>query len=356
MTRVTVTDAPGRPPGHALIRLSGLPAGTARGLEIERESPTLPHLGPEGWRATGTVLTPLDSQASAEGVDLVVGPDIVRHLALGMTLRLRVHMDDGAREVALAWPTIAPPPPDDAHSRGRLRPRAQPEPPPPPPPPPMTAAPPPPPPPGDEELAEADEVITAEQAPPPPPGGTPAPHKARRLPWPFMVVIGGVLVLAALAFAGVMFMDGEEDGEVAELEQAPLTPEPPPEPELSPREQIRRLLATEPPAPAIMAKAAEMTAQGHGDLAFLLHLRAAEKGSVAGALAAGRAYDPRDFDIATRPLPAPNAAEAERWYRQAAEAGNAEAQRRLGRLMLDGHAGTPEEGQQWLDKAGPEAR
>ncbi|QLH39061.1 MAG: sel1 repeat family protein [Defluviicoccus sp.] len=87
---------------------------------------------------------------------------------------------------------------------------------------------------------------------------------------------------------------------------------------------------------------------------FLLLREAARKGSAPAALALGEMYDPATYTPETSPLPAPNPAQAAAWYRQAAEAGIAQAQYRLGMLLMSGKTDEPngpEVGISWLRKA-----
>jgi TPR repeat protein len=65
-------------------------------------------------------------------------------------------------------------------------------------------------------------------------------------------------------------------------------------------------------------------------------------------------YDPATYNTQTSPLPAANPAEAARWYEPAAQAGQAEAQYRLGMLLKSGATADtdgPEKGVAWLRKA-----
>jgi TPR repeat protein len=65
-------------------------------------------------------------------------------------------------------------------------------------------------------------------------------------------------------------------------------------------------------------------------------------------------YDPATYSPETSPLPAPNPEQAVEWYRQAAEAGIAEAQYRLGMLLMSGKTDEPngpELAVAWLRKA-----
>jgi TPR repeat protein len=83
---------------------------------------------------------------------------------------------------------------------------------------------------------------------------------------------------------------------------------------------------------ALVRRGAAMLAVGDVSAARLLFERAAEGGSAAAALAAGRTYDPQTLAaIGAFGIPADPAAAA-RWYRRAAELGDAEAEVALRRL------------------------
>jgi TPR repeat protein len=59
-------------------------------------------------------------------------------------------------------------------------------------------------------------------------------------------------------------------------------------------------------------------------------------GSAAGALALARSYDPAYVPKSAVSAPAPDLAEARKWYERAAELGDADAKRRLTEIALGG--------------------
>jgi hypothetical protein len=69
------------------------------------------------------------------------------------------------------------------------------------------------------------------------------------------------------------------------------------------------------------------------DCQFLLFRFAAEKGDAVSARSIGLFYDPDTWSRESSPLPSPNPAEASRWHKQAAEAGDAESMYRYGMLL-----------------------
>ena len=119
-------------------------------------------------------------------------------------------------------------------------------------------------------------------------------------------------------------------------------------------EGARRFLAGDPGADESFGMAEKFRAAKSIDGEFLLLRNAANKGSAPAALALGQMYDPATYSPETSPLPAPNPEQAVEWYRQAAEAGIAEAQYRLGALLMSGKVDEPngpERGVAWLQKA-----
>lgn len=134
------------------------------------------------------------------------------------------------------------------------------------------------------------------------------------------------------------------------------TPAPPPPPAPGPTglADARRLVQEQMPADAAFAEGKRFLDAASLDGAFLLFRHAAEKGSTPAALAVGAMYDPALHSAKTSPLPSPNASMAASWYRKAAEAGDAEAQFRLGRVLMSGATDDPqgaEKAVSWLEKA-----
>lgn len=143
--------------------------------------------------------------------------------------------------------------------------------------------------------------------------------------------------------------------------------EPEPEPEPAPvieaaeakteqtLQSVRRLLAGSPSAADARSMADELLAEGKlPDGQFLLYRYAAEQGDAQAARTMGEFYDPNTWEQGKSPMPAPNVEEAERWLRQAAEAGDVQAQYRYGMLLKQGRTDAPdgpEQGVVWLRKA-----
>jgi TPR repeat protein len=119
-------------------------------------------------------------------------------------------------------------------------------------------------------------------------------------------------------------------------------------------EAVRFFLSTDPDGPSTLEEAALFEAAGHPDLALLLYRHAARRGEPKAALAIGRMYDPEGFEPTRSAFAAPDADQAASYYEQGAEAGEVEAQFRLGRLLLSGRTSGEtdvERGALWLQRA-----
>ena len=187
---------------------------------------------------------------------------------------------------------------------------------------------------------EQDERERVEREAPPRQAGQPGHGK-------LLVHAGIAALLLAMAAGAWFFKDrwpGSDTPPVANIQpEAPTT-----------LEGVRRFLAGDPGADESFGMAEKFRAAKSIDGEFLLLRNAANKGSAPAALALGQMYDPATYSPETSPLPAPNPEQAVEWYRQAAEAGIAEAQYRLGALLMSGKVDEPngpERGAAWLQKA-----
>ncbi|WP_372423388.1 hypothetical protein [Salinarimonas chemoclinalis] len=76
---VKVTRDPRRPAGFAHIEIAAaLPEGAP--IQITREHPAKPHLGPAGWQAQSHDMKPLGVESTDMGVRLSVGPEVVNEI------------------------------------------------------------------------------------------------------------------------------------------------------------------------------------------------------------------------------------------------------------------------------------
>lgn len=107
-------------------------------------------------------------------------------------------------------------------------------------------------------------------------------------------------------------------------------------------DSVRKFIGTQPPVGDALAMARKLAEAGKlPDAQFLLLRYGAEQGNAAAARQVGAMYDPATFSKDTSPFPGPNPTEAARWYKQAAEAADAEAAYRYGMLLKSG--GTDED-------------
>ena len=119
------------------------------------------------------------------------------------------------------------------------------------------------------------------------------------------------------------------------------------------REALARYLASNPSAAAAFAKAKELDGQGRRDFAMLVYQHGSRQGSAEASLTLGRMYDPDTWSKQTSPMERPDAETAAYWYEPAARAGNVEAQRRLGKILISLPQGgiQKDKGKEWLTKA-----
>jgi TPR repeat protein len=162
-----------------------------------------------------------------------------------------------------------------------------------------------------------------------------------------MLALAGIVALLLAATAGAWFLEDQWSDSETPVEA--VQPEVP-----TTVEGARQFLARDPGADESFGMAERFRGAKSLDGEFLLLRNAANKGNAPAALALGQMYDPATYSPETSPLPAPNPEQAFEWYRQAAEAGIAEAQYRLGMLLMSGKTDEPngpELGVSWLRKA-----
>ncbi len=291
-----VVPDPTRPLGHARIVLAGLarPPSDAR-FGLMREGYAAAHLGPAGWQMGEVLLTARAVEPEGNGVALIVGPDVCRHLEPGpVTLRL----PGAGIETALFWPaSVAVFDEGDATiAVGMRRPRAEPP-----------------------KKTDADEPNPPppQPPPPPPPPRPPPPPPPRRSLAAWLVV--AVLILAAGAAGAWWYLHRE----------AAPAPAPPPSPvaawpdgtdHLTPAEVVARA----PDAAGIHAVALRRQLRDRHDDALVLFEEAADRGVAPAITALARLYDPNGFQPG-RPFSSPDPRLAALYYRRAEQAGDTQA-------------------------------
>lgn len=317
---IRVEQDPGHPMGHARLVLGGTTlAAASGGFRIMREGFAKPNLGPSGWDVTRSDLKPVSVAQEGAQVVLVVGPSVVRHMEAGPAI---LALPADGSEAGLFWP-------DDIDFFDGQLPADDPPPPPPPvPAPPPTPAPPPPP------AAPVLQAPAAEPATPPlpPPQRDATKQGTDRLP----LILLGLLLLALAAAAGWWFLGRQQEEPRPQPAQQQAAPEPtqrPPAPHAPPAPvwpdgtdglSLREVVERAPNAQALHAVALRRQQAGRHDDALVLFEEAAEKGHAPAMTALARLYDPNGFRPG-QPFRSPDPRAAARYYRDAAQRGDAGA-------------------------------
>lgn len=353
--RMELVPDPARGPGHGILRIVGLsPAAAGRlAIVVQRNQGTETFLG-EGGRWTTQPVTHLVGEAGRETsgeATVGLGPDLVDPIAtlppncmVMFTVEAEGAKDQGRVAVRGLMPSVAA---GAGAENGPAVVRHEE---------PLTVADPEPDP---LPEPEPEPVLVAEYEPlvPDPAHLIDEPKKKMS---PGVIGLGAVLVLILLAggwyFAGLPpFGKGLEAPQApAETPVATPTVQPPADGPIDSRDALSRYLATDPGADAAVAKAKDLAGQGKLDFAMLVYQYASRLGSAEASLALGHMYDPDTWSKAASPMDKPDAETAAYWYEPAAQAGNVEAQRRLGKILLDlpqGGAGNRDKAKDWLGKA-----
>jgi hypothetical protein len=322
---IRVEQDPGHPMGHARLVLGGTTlAAASGGFRIMREGFAKPNLGPSGWDVTRSDLKPVSVAQEGAQVVLVVGPSVVRHMEAGPAI---LALPADGSEAGLFWP-------DDIDFFDGQLPADDP----PPPPPPASAAPttpaPPPPPAAPVLQAPAAEPATP---PLPPPQRDATKQGTDRLP----LILLGLLLLALAAAAGWWFLGRQQEEPRPQPAQQQAAPEPtqpaaPAQPQRPPAPpapvwpdgtdglSLREVVERAPNAQALHAVALRRQQAGRHDDALVLFEEAAEKGHAPAMTALARLYDPNGFRPG-QPFRSPDPRAAARYYRDAAQRGDAGA-------------------------------
>lgn len=143
------------------------------------------------------------------------------------------------------------------------------------------------------------------------------------------LLVGGLVVLLMAASAGGYYWYSLGR---AEPGPAPTTAAVPP----STREMLVGFMNQKPDVAAIVGKADEMLKAANFDAAVYLYRQGADRGDAKSALQLGLLYDPDGATISGSKL-TKSSDTAAFWYGKAADAGLAEAQRRLGNVLTKAH-------------------
>jgi hypothetical protein len=307
---IRVEQDPGHPMGHARLVLGGTTlAAASGGFRIMREGFAKPNLGPSGWDVTRSDLKPVSVAQEGAQVVLVVGPSVVRHMEAGPAI---LALPADGSEAGLFWPD------DIDFFDGQL---------------PAPPAPPPPP------AAPVLQAPAAEPATPPlpPPQRDATKQGTDRLP----LILLGLLLLALAAAAGWWFLGRQQEEPRPQPAQQQAAPEPtqpaaPAQPQRPPAPpapvwpdgtdglSLREVVERAPNAQALHAVALRRQQAGRHDDALVLFEEAAEKGHAPAMTALARLYDPNGFRPG-QPFRSPDPRAAARYYRDAAQRGDAGA-------------------------------
>ena len=329
-------------PGHALLRISELEAAPeGLTLSIQRQQGPESHLADDGWRRTEAWLQPEHVEWRRDALEFHLGPEICDRLAGIATVRLRVREPDigVVGTTVVAWPAMltsgaigSAGQRDDDTLRLRTA-----EPPPPPEPEPEPELPPPMPPPRPE--------LRGATRP------TPPPRRSGTGGW--IMTVAALLVIAGGGYyAYRTYFQKPPQTSVAASGASDATPAASGTSQKSVRDRVGEYLATKPTPEAMLAKGREFAKAGDLGAAFLVFRSAAETGSVPAELEVADFYDP--LTQPPRGGFTPDGARAADWYERAAIAGSAEAQRKLGLLLVkggNGLAADPGKARTWLQQA-----
>lgn len=311
----------GGDPGAGHMRLTRINSKTSLGADrqwhAEEQWLTLPELIGEGTALLGRV--------GADVVDplALLGPsDIV-----GMTVRLDGRSEEGRVKTDKLY---------GSHLQGATaQPIPEPEPQPEPVPEPQP----------EPEPEPKHEPIIVTPRPPIPSQQSPLPIIA--------AIIAALLVIAGGAAYFLLFADKTDSAAVASVEQvqepaAAAAPD-----EINTREDLAKFIAATPQPDKAQAMANTLVRRGKLDLAMLLFQHAARGGNTEAALALAHMYDPDTWTAQTSAMAQADAETAAYWYEPAAQAGNVEAQRQLGKIMvhLMPSGFQHDKGLEWLKKA-----
>jgi len=300
----------GSGPGTATIRILSNEIRTPiEAFQIQRNQMPDAYLAPTGgWQTSPDqwiALSPGDVSAAGDGFTFNIGPTIVDPIVSALTRStFRLCLRGGGKTASLALTTAALAPLLSSGAKARattqpVEPTLQP------------AVPPP-------KLAPTPEIPTIT---PPERIVPPVVPSVRRLPARLIAAIIALVVLAAAWLYRDDIMTMFNGSEIQ-----------PGGGNLSLREELKQVMATNPTAEALVQKADSMAAEGKGEGALYLYRQAIDKGSMGAALALGKFYDPTE--PANSNSTTTSAETASFWYAKAANVNIAEAQRRLGLLQV----------------------
>ena len=331
---IQVIESTGKPPGWATIVIDGSVVGPEEvgAVQIVRDRNGPSYLGSNGWQTEKSWITVLASNDTNGQTIVELGPEITFHVLANSNVAVRISMDGASviDETPLIWPAIQQQ--ASASRRGRrisVAGHHKPEP--------------------EQVPVDASTVVPQSDETSPPPASPPeAPAEpiASGSGAAWKIVVGVVVLLAAIAVVLYFFWDKLPFGG-----RADETPKP--QVVLS-LDDVRGRLATGLSARDSLAEADRQMDAGNKDAALLLYKRASQGGLAGGHVGMARMYDPDLYSATTSPFSKPNPARAMDLYEKAAIDRDVFAMRRLGILLYesaDGDSTVQDAGRGWLKKA-----
>jgi hypothetical protein len=327
-------------PGYAVGKITGLPGEPpADGLSIRiQRNQDSGYLRSDRTWGTSEAWLPLRPGRSEGDAHLVTfGPEIIDELlSAGASVRFMCHLRaDGKLEPAGLTGLRG------LRSSGGVGAGSEPE----------KIVPPPPP--------LSPPPVPQETSPPPPPPPPPPPSPSSPKLWGLLAAL---LLLLTAGGGAYWYLNQRTGGDapvaaVDELkpgaDQGNSPPPPTVKASIETLRDVNAFLQTTTSAETTLTEAQDLLKRGKKDLSLLLFQHAARGGSQEANVAMAHFYDPATWSTDTSPMPQADAETAAYWYEPAAEAGNVEAQRRLGKILVDLNmgGGQREKAVEWLHKA-----
>lgn len=351
--RIELTGDRDRGPGYGQLRLSPFTAQGSVGLLVESNQGKQPFLAANGqWSAQEVWHEVPVTATEDQSVIINLGPELVDPIATQpsrVVFQARIRAN-GVEEVSrLMVRTLLPSAaggerPDSGPGTVIHGPATEP-------PKPVIETPP-----AIETAPVEDQKITVDdriQTSEPLPGRKP----------PLVAILGGLAVLIIAVVAGAWYaglIPFGHQGDTAAEPSAPVAataPQPAPTAPaptaITSLTELNAFLQTNPDAATAKSTGDTLMRAGKPDLAMLAFQYGARQGNADAALAVARMYDPDTWSKDTSALPQADAETAAYWYEPAAQAGNVEAQRQLGKIMIQANPSgfQHDKGMEWLNKA-----
>ena len=332
-----------RGPGHGLMRISPFAADGTVSVLVQRNQDKESYLAGGGQWSNQEVWHEVPASTGADGVVvLALGPDVVDPIAtqpgrvmLQATVKAGAARDSGRMMLRGLLPSVAAGRrPEDV---GEVV---------------VHGAPPAP-------VQEPEPELPVQPEPEPEQIIIDAPHREEPAPKPptnwLIPGIAAAVVVVLLGVGGAWFAGllplGQSEAALPEPVVAQDTPAAPAT--LASLQDINAFIQTNPTPDAAFDAAQTLLGGGKVDLAMLVFQYAARQGNPKAAVAVARMYDPDTWSAQTSPMGQADAETAAYWYEPAAQAGDPEAQRQLGKILISVNPSgfQHDKGKEWLTKA-----